>query len=63
MTSMAPSGSSSRACSTLPQGTTPHSPQLVRTLGITGLPKSRVSVMAQDLDERVVAFRTRPAHR
>src|SRR5689334_10367063 len=34
--------------------------KLVRTLGITGLSKSQVSVMAQDLDEQVAAFRTRP---
>ena len=34
--------------------------KLVRTLGITGLFKSQVSVMAQDLDEQVAAFRTRP---
>jgi len=34
--------------------------RLVRTLGITGLSKSQVSVMAKDLDEQVTAFRTRP---
>ena len=34
--------------------------KLVRTLGITGLSKSQVSVMAKDLDEQVEAFRTRP---
>jgi len=34
--------------------------KLVRTLGITGLSKSQVSVMAKDLDEQVAAFRTRP---
>ena len=34
--------------------------KLVQTLGITGLSKSRVSEMARDLDEQVVAFRTRP---
>src|SRR6478609_7945610 len=34
--------------------------RLVRTLGITGLSKSQVSVMAKDLDEQVAAFRTRP---
>ncbi len=34
--------------------------KLVRTLGITGLSKSQVSVMARDLDEQVAAFRTRP---
>jgi len=34
--------------------------KLVRTLGITGLSKSQVSVMAKDLDESVAAFRTRP---
>jgi transposase-like protein len=33
---------------------------LVKTLGITGLSKSQVSVMAKDLDEQVAAFRTRP---
>ncbi|RGE14843.1 IS256 family transposase [Leucobacter sp. wl10] len=33
---------------------------LVKTLGITGLSKSQVSEMAQDLDEQVTAFRTRP---
>ena len=31
-----------------------------QTLGITGLSKSQVSVMAKDLDEQVEAFRTRP---
>ncbi|TQM61719.1 IS256 family transposase [Humibacillus xanthopallidus] len=34
--------------------------KLVKTLGITGLSKSQVSVMAKDLDEQVAAFRTRP---
>ena len=34
--------------------------KLVRSLGITGLSKSQVSVMASDLDEQVAAFRTRP---
>ena len=34
--------------------------KLVRTLGITGLSKSKVSEMAADLDEQVAAFRTRP---
>ena len=34
--------------------------KLVATLGITSLPKSQVSRMAQDLDEQVTAFRTRP---
>src|SRR5580765_6243091 len=34
--------------------------KLVRTLGITGLSKSQVSVMARDLDEQVTAFRTQP---
>ena len=34
--------------------------KLVETLGITRLSKSRVSVMARDLDEQVEAFRTRP---
>ena len=34
--------------------------KLVKTLGITGLSKSQVSVMARDLDEQVAAFRTRP---
>ena len=33
---------------------------LVKTLGITGLSKSQVSVMAEDLDEQVEQFRTRP---
>jgi len=33
---------------------------LVKTLGITGLSKSQVSEMARDLDEQVIAFRTRP---
>src|SRR6187431_3113171 len=36
--------------------------KLVRTLGITGLSKSQVSVMARDLDEQVAAFRSRPLH-
>ena len=34
--------------------------RLVATLGITGLSKSQVSVMAGELDEQVEAFRTRP---
>lgn len=34
--------------------------KLVETLGITRLSKSQVSVMAQDLDAQVEAFRTRP---
>ena len=34
--------------------------KLVETLGITRLSKSQVSVMAEDLDEQVEAFRTRP---
>ena len=34
--------------------------KLVRSVGITGLSKSQVSVMAKDLDEQVAAFRTRP---
>ncbi|WP_019481155.1 IS256 family transposase [Arthrobacter sp. TB 23] len=34
--------------------------KLVETLGITKLSKSQVSVMAQDLDAQVEAFRTRP---
>src|SRR6476620_3005663 len=34
--------------------------KLVKTLGITGLSKSQVSVMAKDLDKQVAAFRTRP---
>ncbi len=34
--------------------------KLVETLGITRLSKSQVSVMAQELDEQVEAFRTRP---
>ncbi|MDN5764578.1 MAG: IS256 family transposase, partial [Humibacillus sp.] len=34
--------------------------KLVRSLGITGLSKSKVSQMATDLDEQVAAFRTRP---
>lgn len=33
--------------------------KLVQTLGITGLSKSQVSVMAQELDEHVAQFRTR----
>ncbi|MCE0485427.1 IS256 family transposase [Ornithinimicrobium sediminis] len=33
--------------------------KLVQTLGITGLSKSQVSVMAQDLDEHVKQFRSR----
>ena len=36
--------------------------KLVKTLGITGLSKSKVSEMAKDLDEQVAAFRTRPLH-
>ena len=32
----------------------------MRTLGITGLSKSKVSEMAKDLDAQVEAFRTRP---
>jgi transposase-like protein len=34
--------------------------KLVQALGITGLSKSQVSEMAQDLDAQVEAFRTRP---
>src|SRR5689334_22081897 len=34
--------------------------KLVQSLGITGLSKSQVSVMARDLDEHVASFRTRP---
>ncbi|GLZ50218.1 IS256 family transposase [Actinomycetospora sp. NBRC 106375] len=34
--------------------------KLVESLGITRLSKSQVSAMAQDLDEQVAAFRTRP---
>jgi putative transposase len=34
--------------------------RLVESLGITRLSKSQVSAMAQDLDEQVAAFRTRP---
>jgi putative transposase len=34
--------------------------KLVETLGITGLSKSQVSVMAKELDAAVEAFRTRP---
>ncbi len=37
--------------------------KLVRTLGITGLSNSQVSVMAKDLDESVAVFRTRPLQR
>ncbi len=33
--------------------------KLIQTLGITGLSKSQVSVMAKDLDEHVESFRTR----
>ncbi len=33
---------------------------MVETLGITGLSKSQVSVMANELDAAVEAFRTRP---
>jgi transposase-like protein len=41
-------------------GSTRRMDKLVRTLGITGLSKSKVSEMAQDLDEQVAAFRSRP---
>ena len=34
--------------------------RLVQSLGISGLSKSQVSVMAKDLDAQVAAFRTRP---
>jgi transposase-like protein len=34
--------------------------KLVETLGITGLSKSQVSEMAEDLDAQVEASRTRP---
>ena len=34
--------------------------RLVATLGITGLSKSQVSVMATELDAQVEAFRNRP---
>ena len=34
--------------------------KLVEQLGITGLSKSQVSIMAKDLDAQVEAFRTRP---
>jgi transposase-like protein len=34
--------------------------KLVQSLGITGLSRSQVSVMAAELDEQVQAFRTRP---
>ena len=34
--------------------------QLVQSLGVSGLSRSQVSVMARDLDEQVTAFRTRP---
>lgn len=34
--------------------------RLVESLGVTRLSKSQVSIMAQDLDEAVEAFRTRP---
>ncbi len=34
--------------------------KLVQALGITGLSKSQVSVMARELDEHVASFRTRP---
>ena len=34
--------------------------KLVAPLGITGLSRSQVSVMAKELDERVQIFRTRP---
>jgi len=33
--------------------------KLVQTLGITGLSKSQVSIMAKELDEHVEQFRTR----
>jgi len=35
--------------------------KLVQSLGITGLSKSQVSVMAKQLDEHVADFRTRPS--
>jgi transposase-like protein len=34
--------------------------KLVQALGITGMSKSQVSVMARELDEHVASFRTRP---
>src|SRR6266508_6768944 len=34
--------------------------KLVQSLGITGLSRSQVSVMAKELDEHVADFRTRP---
>ena len=34
--------------------------KLVQSLGVSGLSRSQVSVMARDLDEQVTAFRTRP---
>jgi transposase-like protein len=34
--------------------------KLVQSLGITGLSRSQVSVMAKDLDAQVDGFRTRP---
>src|SRR5213595_1424993 len=34
--------------------------KLVESMGITGLSKSQVSVMARELDEHVASFRTRP---
>src|SRR3982751_4105392 len=34
--------------------------KLVQSLGITGLSRSQVSVMARDLDDHVADFRTRP---
>ncbi len=40
--------------------TTRRMEKLVETLGITGLSKSQVSIMAKDLDGQVEAFRTRP---
>jgi transposase-like protein len=40
--------------------TTRRMDKLVQSLGITGLSKSQVSVMAKDLDEHVADFRTRP---
>lgn len=41
-------------------GSTRRTDKLVETLGITGLSKSQVSVMAKELDSAVEAFRTRP---
>ena len=37
--------------------------KLVQSLGITGLSKSQVWVMARELDEHVEDFRTRPLGR